>query len=242
MYERFTDRARRVYQLANQEAQRFNHDFIGTEHILLGLLKEGSGVASNVLKNLGMELGTIRREVEKIVQAGQDIVTMGKLPQTPCAKKVAEYAIEEAKNLNHNYVGTEHVLLGLLHEQEKSVALRVFKNLGIKLEDVREETMNLLGRANENDERKENEQIVKTITGILAIPKHEAVRGFAQEFLERTGIAADRVELCSRIEGGITHYWFQERVINQASVTTPEKPSCNCKSLLHGHEVGCPLR
>src|SRR5499427_754326 len=85
MYERFTDRARKVMQLANQEAQRFNHEYIGTEHILLGLVKEGSGVAANVLKNLDIDLRKIRLEVEKIVQAGPDMVTMGKLPQTPPA-------------------------------------------------------------------------------------------------------------------------------------------------------------
>ena len=114
MYERFTDRARKVMQLANQEAQRFNHEYIGTEHVLLGLIKEGSGVAANVLKNLDVDLRKIRLEVEKLVQSGPDMVTMGKLPQTPRAKKVIEYAMEEARNLNHNYVGTEHILLGLL--------------------------------------------------------------------------------------------------------------------------------
>src|SRR5437870_2260888 len=144
MYERFTDRARKVMQLANQEAQRFNHEYIGTEHILLGLVKEGSGVASNVLKNLDIDLRKIRLEVEKIVQSGPDMVTMGKLPQTPRAKKVIEYSIEEARNLNHNYVGTEHLLLGLLREQE-GVAAQVLMNLGLKLEDVREEVLNLLG-------------------------------------------------------------------------------------------------
>ncbi len=144
MYERFTDRARKVMQLANQEAQRFNHEYIGTEHILLGLVKEGSGVAANVLKNLEVDLRKIRLEVEKIVQSGPDMVTMGKLPQTPRAKKVVEYAMEEARNLNHNYVGTEHLLLGLIREQE-GVAAQVLMNLGLKLEDVREEVLNLLG-------------------------------------------------------------------------------------------------
>jgi ATP-dependent Clp protease ATP-binding subunit ClpC len=144
MYERFTDRARKVMQLANQEAQRFNHEYIGTEHILLGLVKEGSGVAANVLKNLDIDLRKIRLEVEKLVQSGPDMVTMGKLPQTPRAKKVIEYSIEEARNLNHNYVGTEHLLLGLLREQE-GVAAQVLMNLGLKLEDVREEVLNLLG-------------------------------------------------------------------------------------------------
>jgi ATP-dependent Clp protease ATP-binding subunit ClpC len=154
MYERFTDRARKVMQLANQEAQRFNHEYIGTEHILLGLVKEGSGVAASVLKNLDVDLRKIRMEVEKIVQAGPDMVTMGRLPHTPRAKKVIEYAIEEARNLNHNYVGTEHLLLGLLREME-GVAAQVLQNLGLKLDEVREEVLNLLGHSMESGESTE---------------------------------------------------------------------------------------
>jgi ATP-dependent Clp protease ATP-binding subunit ClpC len=138
-------------QLANQEAQRFNHEYIGTEHILLGLVKEGSGVAANVLKNLDVDLRKIRLEVEKLVQSGPEMVTMGKLPQTPRAKKVIEYSMEEARNLNHNYVGTEHILLGLLREQE-GVAAQVLMNLGLKLDDVREEVLNLLGHGMETSE------------------------------------------------------------------------------------------
>jgi len=144
MFERFTERARKVIALANQEAQRFNHEYVGTEHMLLGLVKEGSGVGANVLKNLGVDLQKVRLEVEKLVKAGPDMVTMGKLPKTPRAKKVIEYSIEEARNLNHNYVGTEHILLGLLREQD-GVAAQVLMNLGLKLEDVREEVLNLLG-------------------------------------------------------------------------------------------------
>ena len=153
MYERFTDRARKVMQLANQEAQRFNHEYIGTEHILLGLVKEGSGVAANVLKNLDIDLRKIRLEVEKIVQhhgTGGEQVVMGRLPHTPRAKKVIDYSVEEARNLNHNYVGTEHLLLGLLREQE-GVAAQVLMNLGLKLEDVREEVLNLLGHNMPNE-------------------------------------------------------------------------------------------
>ncbi len=151
MFERFTDRARKVMALANQEAQRFNHEYIGTEHILLGLVKEGSGVGANVLKNLDVDLRKVRLEVEKLVKSGPDMVTMGKLPQTPRAKKVIEYAIEEARSLNHNYVGTEHLLLGLLREQD-GVAAQVLMNLGLKLEDVREEVLNLLGAGLESEE------------------------------------------------------------------------------------------
>ena len=144
MFERFTDRARKVMALANQEAQRFNHEFIGTEHLLLGLVKEGSGVGATVLKNLDVDIKKLRLEVEKLVHSGPDMVTMGKLPQTPRAKKVIEYAIEEARALNHNYVGTEHILLGLLRESE-GIAAQVLMNLGLKLEDVRQEVLNLLG-------------------------------------------------------------------------------------------------
>jgi len=150
MFERFTERARKVMALANQEAQRFNHEYIGTEHLLLGLVKEGSGVGANVLKNLDVDLRKVRMEVEKLVKAGPDMVTMGKLPQTPRAKKVVEYSIEEARNLNHNYVGTEHILLGLLREQD-GVAAQVLMNLGLKLDDVREEVLNLLGAGMDAD-------------------------------------------------------------------------------------------
>src|ERR1041385_1773988 len=152
MYERFTDRARKVMQLANQEAQRFNHEYIGTEHILLGLVKEGSGVGANVLKNLGVDLNKARSEVSKLVKAGApDRDPTVKLAQTPRAKKVIEFSIEEARGLNHNYVGTEHLLLGLLREQE-GVAAQVLMNLGLKLEDVREEVLNLLGHNMESSE------------------------------------------------------------------------------------------
>src|SRR5213075_1064636 len=157
MFERFTDRARKVMALANQEAQRFNHEYIGTEHILLGLVKEGSGVGANVLKNLDVDLRKVRLEVEKLVKSGPDMVTMGKLPQTPRAKKVIEYAIEEARNLNHNYVGTEHLLLGLLREHD-GVAAQVLMNLGLKLEEVREEVLNLLGAGVESEEPQQLEK------------------------------------------------------------------------------------
>ena len=151
MYERFTDRARKVLQLANHEAQRLNHEYIGTEHILLGLVKEGSGVASNVLKNLDVDLTKIRREVEKLVNQGTDMIAMGKLPQTPRAKKAIEYAMDEARNLGHTYVGTEHLLLGLLREEE-GIAAQVLMNLGLRLDSVREEILELIGNGKDNSE------------------------------------------------------------------------------------------
>jgi hypothetical protein len=137
MYERFTDRARKVMQLANQEAQRFNHEYIGTEHILLGLTMVGSGVAALALKSLGADLPEIRREVEKLVQPGPDtVVAAGKLPLTPRGKKAIEAAMEEAHNLKHEHVGTEHILLGLLRDEE-FVSTQVFLNRGLRLETVR---------------------------------------------------------------------------------------------------------
>lgn len=148
MYEKFTDRARKVMQLANGEAMRFRHEYIGTEHILLGLISEGTGVAGNVLRNMNIELQKVRREVERIIQAGPEMVSMGRLPQTPRAKKVIEYAIEEARSLKHDYVGTEHLLLGLLREEE-GLASVILMNQGLRLETVREQVLNLLGNPSE---------------------------------------------------------------------------------------------
>ncbi|MFH0938819.1 MAG: ATP-dependent Clp protease ATP-binding subunit [Planctomycetota bacterium] len=149
MFDRFTDRARKVMSLARQEAERFNHDYVGTEHILLGLVKEGSGVAANVLENLDVDLEKVRLEVEKLVKPAPNVVTMGQLPFTPRAKKVLEFSIDEARALDHNYVGTEHLLLGLLREQE-GLAAQVLMNLGLKLEDVRNEVMEFLGAETQN--------------------------------------------------------------------------------------------
>jgi ATP-dependent Clp protease ATP-binding subunit ClpC len=151
MFDRFTDRAKKVMNLARQEAQRFNHEYLGTEHILLGLVQEGSGVAANVLKNMAIDLNKIRSEVEKIVKTGPSMVTMGQLPFTPRAKKVLELSMEEASNLGHNYIGTEHLLLGLIKENE-GIAAQVLLNLGVKLEDVREEVLEFLGADTGDDE------------------------------------------------------------------------------------------
>lgn len=145
MYEKFTDCARKVIQLANREAKRCNHEYIGTEHILLGLVREGSGVAANVLKNLDVDLDKVRQEVFKLIQFGPEgPVVTGKLPLTPRTKKAIEYAMEEARALHHDYVGSEHILLGLLREQE-GVAAQVLMNLGLRLDSVRAEVLALIG-------------------------------------------------------------------------------------------------
>lgn len=144
MFNRFTERARKVILLAKEEAKRFNHDYIGTEHVLLGLVREGEGVAAAVLASFGLSPDKVRIEVEKLVQPGPTTVVSGDLPFTPKAKKVIELAMEEARSLGHNYIGTEHLLLGLIREGE-GVASQVLVNLGLELEKVREEVMNLLG-------------------------------------------------------------------------------------------------
>lgn len=146
MFNRFTERARKVIILAKEEARRFNHDYIGTEHILLGLIREGEGVAATVLQKMGVSLENIRLEIEKLVQPGPATQIIGDIPFTPRAKKALELAAEEARSLGHNYIGTEHLLLGLIREGE-GVASQVLLNLGLDLNTVRNEVMELLGSA-----------------------------------------------------------------------------------------------
>jgi len=146
VFNRFTERARKVIVLAKEEARRFNHDYIGTEHLLLGLIREGEGVAAAVLQKLGLSLESIRLEVEKLVQPGPTTQIQGDVPFTPRSKKALELAAEEARALGHNYIGTEHLLLGLIREGE-GVASQVLLNLGLDLNRVRSEIMELLGSA-----------------------------------------------------------------------------------------------
>jgi ATP-dependent Clp protease ATP-binding subunit ClpC len=146
MFNRFTERARKVIILAKEEARRFNHDYIGTEHLLLGLIREGEGVAAAVLQKIGLSLQNIRLEIEKLVQPGPATQILGDVPFTPRAKKALELAAEEARSLGHNYIGTEHLLLGLIREGE-GVASQVLMNLGLDLNKVRNEVMGLLGSA-----------------------------------------------------------------------------------------------
>src|SRR5881628_3439843 len=136
----FTPRAQQVLALARKEADRFNHNFVGTEHLLLGLIKLGQGVAVNVLQKLGLDLETVRMEVEKQVGSGPDQKMIGNIPYTPRVKKVLALAAKEAKALNHTYVGTEHILLGLLREGD-GVAARVLKNLDVDIEQTRQEIL-----------------------------------------------------------------------------------------------------
>jgi ATP-dependent Clp protease ATP-binding subunit ClpC len=144
-FDKFTERARKVLSLAQEEAQRFNHNYIGTEHLLLGLVREGEGVAAKVLSNLGVELNKVRSAVEFIIGRGDRIV-LGEIGLTPRAKKVIELAVDEARRLNHHYIGTEHLLLGLVREGE-GIAAGVLESLGVNLEKVRTQTIQVLSQS-----------------------------------------------------------------------------------------------
>ena len=141
-FNKFTERARKVLTLAQEEAQRFQHNYIGTEHLLLGLVREGEGVAAKVLTNLGVQLSDVRRAVEYIIGRG-DRMAPGDIGLTPRAKKVIELAVDEAKLLKHQYIGTEHLLLGLVREGG-GIAAGVLESMGVKLEQVRTETLKVL--------------------------------------------------------------------------------------------------
>ena len=141
-FEKFTERARKVLSLAQEEAQRINHSYIGTEHLLLGLVREGDGVAAKALQNLGIALPEVRRQVEFVVGRGDRIV-LGEIGLTPRAKKVLELAVDEARRINHHYIGTEHLLLGLIREGE-GIAAGVLVSMGITLEQARREVLRIL--------------------------------------------------------------------------------------------------
>ncbi len=158
MFDRFTDRARRVIILARKEADRFNHNYIGTEHILLGLIRLGQGVAVNVLRGMGIDFETIRIEVEKAVGSGPETKVIGDVPLTARAKKVIELAVEEARNLNHTYIGTEHILLGLLQEGE-GVAAKILRSLNVDLEKTRQDVLRELQSTMEQQPEEEGEAV-----------------------------------------------------------------------------------
>src|SRR5436309_4056122 len=143
-FDKFTERAKKVLVLAQEEAQRFNHNYIGTEHLLLGLVREGEGIAAKVLGNLGVELNKVRSAVEFIIGRG-DRMVIGDISLTPRAKKVIELAVEEARRLNHNYIGTEHLLLGLVREGE-GIAAGVLESLGVTMERARVEVLRVLSQ------------------------------------------------------------------------------------------------
>jgi ATP-dependent Clp protease ATP-binding subunit ClpC len=156
-FEKFTERARKVLTLAQEEAQRFNHNYIGTEHLLLGLVREGDGVAARVLSNMGVQLPKVRSAVEFIIGRGESVI-MGEIGLTPRAKKVIELAVDEARRLNHHYIGTEHLLLGLVREGE-GIAAGVLESLGVNLEKVRAQVMQVVSQ---NAGYQQSKQATKT--------------------------------------------------------------------------------
>jgi len=173
----FTPRAQQVLQLARKEADRFNHNYVGTEHLLLGLIKLGQGVAVNVLQKMGLDLETVRMEVEKQVGSGPETKIVGNIPYTPRVKKVLALAGKEAKALNHSYVGTEHILLGLLREGE-GVAARVLKSLEIDIERTRNEILKELDPNFTPSESEESEPTSKKDV------KTPALRAFGRDLTE----------------------------------------------------------
>jgi hypothetical protein len=150
-HHRFTDRARKIMQLANQEALQLRHEYIGTEHLLIALAKEDTGVAAAVVRNLGLDLARARRDVERLLEPGPSAVAAKSVPLTPRAQNVIEYAFEEAAALNHEYVGSEHLLLGLLRERDGLASL-VLSNMGITPDAVRIALAELLGPVTGNPE------------------------------------------------------------------------------------------
>ncbi len=171
MFERFTDRARRVMTLANQEAQRLGHDHIGTEHLLLGLVKEVSGVAAVVLREFKVDLSSARQQVERAVHGpNRDVSSHPVLQQTPRLQRVLQFAVQEAQELGQNYVGTEHLLLGLLREPEGTAA-KVLSGLHLQLEQVREAVLRQFGRLPRSataDKQALLEQAMTDLTPMLA--------------------------------------------------------------------------
>jgi ATP-dependent Clp protease ATP-binding subunit ClpC len=150
MFEKFTERARRVVVLAQEEARMLNHDYIGTEHILLGLIHEGEGAAAKALNGIGISLEQVRQQVEEIIGSGR-ISPSGQIPFTPRAKKVLELSYREALHLRHSYIGTEHILLGLLREGD-GVAAQVLVKLGADLDRVRQQVIALLSAGQHNED------------------------------------------------------------------------------------------
>src|SRR6202171_1410445 len=176
----FTPRAQQVLALARKEADRFNHNYVGTEHLLLGLIKLGQGVAVNVLQKMGLDLETVRMEVEKQVGSGPETKMVGNIPYTPRVKKVLALAGKEAKALNHSYVGTEHILLGLLREGE-GVAARVLKSLEVDIERTRNE---ILKELDPNFTPPEAEEGGAPESGSRKDVKTPALRAFGRDLTE----------------------------------------------------------
>jgi ATP-dependent Clp protease ATP-binding subunit ClpA len=218
MFERFTDRARRVVVLAQEEARMLNHNYIGTEHILLGLIHEGQGVAAQALTSLGISLEAVRQQVEEIIGLGQQAQS-GHIPFTPRAKKVLELSLREALQLGHNYIGTEHILLGLIREGE-GVAAQVLVRLGADLNRVRQQVVHLVH--SEKGDR-------PTRVAAAAEPVRLRAQGerWVAELLSTLAKLTDRIEAI-------------ERHLGLTEGTSPEAPTREARSAGKPEPVGEP--
>ena len=225
MYEQFTDRARRVMRLANQEARRFRHEDVGTEHILLGLIREGSGAGATVLKNLGVDLLHVFVEVEKLSPSGPAPATESKRPQTPRARKAVEHAMNEARSLKHEAVGTEHLLLGLLCEEEGAAA-QMLMNLGVTLDEARAEVRNLAARRSEQRRAEYHVVITDFITDDL-----KPERRVLGQIAEVTALdARDEEQLVGRIEQADAIILYHYMSLSQKTLERLE----HCKLIVRG--------
>jgi ATP-dependent Clp protease ATP-binding subunit ClpA len=196
MFERFTDRARRVVVLAQEEARMLNHNYIGTEHILLGLIHEGEGVAAKALESLGISLDAVRQQVEEIIGQGQQAPS-GHIPFTPRAKKVLELSLREALQLGHNYIGTEHILLGLIREGD-GVAAQVLIRLGADLNRVRQQIIALLYRSKESRLDRRSAEEGALLPEVQA--RLDAVEDWLAAVEQRVGTGPDTSDLDEQID------------------------------------------
>jgi hypothetical protein len=195
MFERFTDRARRVVVLAQEEARMLNHNYIGTEHVLLGLIHEGEGVAAKALQALGISLEAVRQQVEEIIGQGQQAPS-GHIPFTPRAKKVLELSLREALQLGHNYIGTEHILLGLIREGD-GVAAQVLVRLGADLNRVRQQVIELVSGQRPQSGRRPPREVVPVMWMQVRL---DVVEGRLAAVEQRVGTGPDTSDLDEQVD------------------------------------------
>ena len=201
MLERFTDRARRVVKLAEEEARRLGHNYIGTEHILLGLIREGEGVAAKALESLGISLDTVRQQVEEIIGRGQQ-APFDVIPFTPRSKKVLELSLRESQQLGHNHIGTEHILLGLIREGD-GVAAQVLVKLGADLNRVRQQVIQLIAAQQQpgHPPPREGVPVTEVQARLDAIEARlDAIEGLLAAVEQRVGIRPDTTDLDEQID------------------------------------------
>src|SRR6201746_251144 len=222
MFERFTDRARRVVVLAQEEARMLNHNYIGTEHILLGLIHEGEGVAAKALESLGISLEGVRQQVEEIIGQGQQAPS-GHIPFTPRAKKVLELSLREALQLGHNYIGTEHILLGLIREGE-GVAAQVLVKLGADLSRVRQQVIQLLSGYQGSSGKGEPAAASSSSSGTSSNKPEEATDKGSSQILDQFGRNLTQLAREKKLDPVVGRDRELERVMQVLSRRTKNNP------------------